>query len=78
VVSRAVDRLEHGRLDAVPLYWSLLGSLHLVGAMASARADHAAEAREFLARARQAGQQLGRDANYGWTAFLRRSSRIWR
>jgi hypothetical protein len=52
-----------------PLRWSLVGSLHLVGAMASARADDSREARTSLARARQAGQQLGHDANYGWTAL---------
>jgi transcriptional regulator with XRE-family HTH domain len=68
VVSRATDRLD-GMHRADPLWWSLMGSLHLVGAMAAARADQAAEARQFLARARQAGQQLGHDANHGWTAF---------
>jgi hypothetical protein len=46
-----------------------LRSLHLVGAMASARADDAREARRFLALARQSGQQLGRDANHAWTDF---------
>jgi hypothetical protein len=37
--------------------------------MAAARADQRAEARTFLARARQAGQQIGNDANHAWTAF---------
>jgi integrase len=37
--------------------------------MASARADSAREARAFLARARQASQQLGHDGNHAWTAF---------
>jgi hypothetical protein len=37
--------------------------------MATARADDPREARSFLARARQAGQQLGHDANHAWTAF---------
>lgn len=37
--------------------------------MAAARPDQAAEARTFLAPARQAGRQLGRDANHAWTAF---------
>jgi transcriptional regulator with XRE-family HTH domain len=69
VVSRATDRLDREAIDDAPLRWSLLGSLHLVGAMAAARADSAAEARTFLARARQAAQQLGHDANHGWTAF---------
>jgi transcriptional regulator with XRE-family HTH domain len=69
MAARAVDRLESEPLDHGPLRWSLLGSLNLVGAMAAARADRANEARTFLARARQAGQQLGYDANHGWTAF---------
>ena len=69
VVSRATDRLDTLTLPDTGLRWSLVGSLHLVGAMASARADNAREARSFLARARQAGQQLGRDANIAWTAF---------
>jgi transcriptional regulator with XRE-family HTH domain len=69
VVSRATDRLDTVTLPETGLRWSLIGSLHLVGAMASARADNAREARSFLARARQAGQQLGHDANLAWTAF---------
>ena len=68
VVSRSTDRLAAVERDD-PTWWSLLGSLYLVGAMASARADDASEARSFLARARQAGQQLGHDGNYAWTAF---------
>jgi transcriptional regulator with XRE-family HTH domain len=69
VVARAATRLEQSPVEDSPLHWSLLGSLHLVGAMASARADDPGEARTFLARARQAAQQLGVDANHGWTAF---------
>jgi transcriptional regulator with XRE-family HTH domain len=69
VVSRATDRLERRRADDDALHLSLLGSLHLVGAMAAARTDQGGEARRFLARARRAGQALGRDANLGWTAF---------
>src|SRR3954471_7282304 len=69
VVSRATNRLDTLTLPDTGLKWSLVGSLHLVGAMASARADNAREARSFLARARQAGQQLGHDANLAWTAF---------
>src|SRR4051794_41958534 len=37
--------------------------------MATARVDDPREARSFLARAREAGQQLGHDANHAWTAF---------
>ena len=68
VVTRSTDRLAL-RTPADPAHWSLLGSLFLVGAMASARADNPGEARVFLARARQASQQLGHDANHAWTAF---------
>lgn len=70
VVSKATDRLSTGApAETTPLRWSLLGSLHLVGAMAAARADAPGEARSSMARARQAAQQLGVDANHGWTAF---------
>ena len=69
VVSRATDRLTRGEQADDPTWWSLLGSLYLVGAMAAARADQAGEARTFLARARQAGAALGHDANHAWTAF---------
>jgi transcriptional regulator with XRE-family HTH domain len=58
MASRAADRLDAQSLPDNALRWSLVGSLHLVGAMAAARADNAREARAFLARARQAGQQL--------------------
>lgn len=40
-----------------------------MGAMAAARSDAPAEARQLLARARQASRQLGRDGNHAWTAF---------
>lgn len=69
VVASGAGRLTDRALPDSELRWSLLGSLYLVGAMASARADDAREARTFLARARQAGQQLGHDANHAWTAF---------
>jgi transcriptional regulator with XRE-family HTH domain len=69
VASRAADRVDSQAIGDAALRWSLLGSLHLVGAMASARAGDAPEARAFLARARQAAAQLGRDANHAWTAF---------
>ena len=68
VVARATTRLEATRRSD-PTWWSLLGSLHLVGAMAAARADEASEARTFLTRARQASERLGHDANHAWTAF---------
>jgi hypothetical protein len=68
-VSKAAQRLTTGEQPHDPTWWSLLGSLYLVGAMAAARDDQPAGARQFLARARQAGAQLGHDGNYAWTAF---------
>jgi len=68
VASRATDRLASVK-RAEPVWWSLLGSLYLAGAMASARADQRGEARTFMARARQVSQQVGNDANHAWTAF---------
>jgi len=69
VVARATDRFADVPMDDEPVRWSLLGSLYLVGAVAASRAEEPGEARTFLARAREAGQQLGRDANLAWTAF---------
>jgi transcriptional regulator with XRE-family HTH domain len=68
VVSRSTDRLASSAQDT-PTWWSLIGSLHLVGAMAAARSDAANEARTSLARARQAAQRLGYDGNHAWTSF---------
>lgn len=48
---------------------SLRGSLHLVGAMAAARAGSAADAAAHLSTAERAASQLGRDGNFWWTAF---------
>jgi hypothetical protein len=56
IVSRAGYRLTQGEQPDDPTWWSLLGSLYLTGAMAAARADAPGEARQFLARARQAGR----------------------
>jgi transcriptional regulator with XRE-family HTH domain len=69
VATRGADHLIAATPAPSPAYWSLLGSLFLVGAMAAARDDGPAEARQFLARARQASRQLGHDGNYAWTAF---------
>jgi hypothetical protein len=68
VADRAVDRLTPC-LDAGPLGWSLLGSLHLVAAMAAARAGDPTRARTELAEAAQLAGLLGVDANHAWTAF---------
>jgi transcriptional regulator with XRE-family HTH domain len=70
VASRATDRLAPQlQPEKSPLSCSLLGSLHLVGAMAAARADRPTEARDFMTRAWKCGNLLKRDANYAWTAF---------
>jgi transcriptional regulator with XRE-family HTH domain len=68
VVTRCTDRLSAWARDD-PTWWSLLGSLDLVGAVAASRADAPAEARTFLARARRASQRIGYDGNHAWTAF---------
>src|SRR5512133_3915475 len=57
--SRSVDRPPNGvaaegsdreaaEIRRPPTWWSLIGSLELVGAMASARAESPADARSFL------------------------------
>jgi transcriptional regulator with XRE-family HTH domain len=69
VATRSTDHLAAATAEPSPAYWSLTGSLFLVGAMAAARSDAPAEARQLLARARQASRQLGHDANHAWTAF---------
>jgi transcriptional regulator with XRE-family HTH domain len=48
---------------------SVYGSLHLVCALAAARADDRAAARTHIAEADAAAVRLGVDANHVWTAF---------
>lgn len=67
VIDDAVRRVPHGRLD--PRVLSVVGTLHLVGAMASARQGNRAEASSHLAHAGAAAEAVGRDANYLWTSF---------
>jgi transcriptional regulator with XRE-family HTH domain len=52
-----------------PAELSVLGTLMLVGATASARAGERAEASTFLRFASQLAQDLGRDGNEVWTSF---------
>lgn len=52
-----------------PHLLSTLGSLNLVGGMASARAGDRATAHRYLDAAEEAARKLGRDANHLWTAF---------
>lgn len=69
VADRAANRLASRLAAAGPVGWSLLGSLHLVAAMALARADDPAGAHAALAQAAQLAELLGVDANHAWTAF---------
>jgi transcriptional regulator with XRE-family HTH domain len=48
---------------------SVTGTLMLVGAIASARADERAEAAAFLRHAERLADRIGRDRNDVWTAF---------
>ena len=52
-----------------PELLSAVGTTHLVGAMVSARSGDRRSASDHLRRARQAADQLRRDANHLWTAF---------
>lgn len=69
LVTDAAGYMEGGLVDASPTHLSVYGTLLLVGAMAAARIDDRAAAREFLAEADRAAQRLGHDANHMWTAF---------
>jgi transcriptional regulator with XRE-family HTH domain len=66
--SGAIDRLS-ARLDTGPVGQSLVGSLHLVAAMAAARSGDGSAARFWLAHARRAAARVGADGNHLWTAF---------
>ncbi|MEU2106401.1 helix-turn-helix domain-containing protein [Nocardia beijingensis] len=55
--------------DSSPEYQSVYGTLFLTGAMAAARTEDRALTNEYLREAASAATQLGRDANYAWTAF---------
>lgn len=55
--------------DTTPTGISLRGSLTLIAAVIAGRRNDRAEATERLQRAQLLADQLGEDANYGWTAF---------
>ena len=59
----------NGQPTSDPAMLSTLGSLHLVGSMASARAGDRPAADQHLRMAGAAAHKLGRDANHLWTAF---------
>jgi len=65
----AAAYLEPGLGSASPAYWSIYGTLFLVGAMAAARSEDRSATQDFLTEADRAARRLGRDANLVWTAF---------
>ena len=70
----ALAVLEHGVSSTsadlqVAAHLSALGTVQLVGAMASARTDHRWAAQRYLSAADAAARRLGRDANHLWTVF---------
>lgn len=68
IVDQTVSRF--GRMAAGdPAEMSVYGTMHLVGAMASARADDAGGARQYLRHAEGVAHALGHDGNYVWSAF---------
>lgn len=69
LVQQAVTHVGSLSADASPEYLSVYGTLFLTGAMAAARADDRVLTRDCLAESASIAQQLGRDANYAWTAF---------
>lgn len=68
-VAEAAVHAAAADLPAGPLRWSLIGSLHLAAAMASARATDSERARSHLSEAARLAELVGHDANYAWTAF---------
>ncbi len=75
---RASDYLRT-RLDpSEPRILSVYGTLLLPGAIAAARSNDRATAREYLAEAAEIAGLLGRDANHLWTAFGPTNVRIHR
>jgi hypothetical protein len=67
VVERTLRLVPTGTVD--PRLLSTSGTLHLVGAMTSARLGNRLIAQDHLAKADAAAQTQGRDANHLWTAF---------
>lgn len=55
--------------DDSPLGLSVRGALTLIAAVIAGRRNDRAEATERLQRAQLLAEQLGEDANHGWTAF---------
>lgn len=68
IIDQAVSTVAP-RQNGNPELVSAIGTIHLVGAMASARAGDRQMAQSHIQHASAAADQLGRDANYLWTAF---------
>jgi transcriptional regulator with XRE-family HTH domain len=69
LVDSAADHLDCKIASASPLYLSVHGMLHLVGAVAAARRNDRGGASAFMAEAEESARRLGQDANHLWTAF---------
>jgi transcriptional regulator with XRE-family HTH domain len=69
LVEEAIRELASSNLAESPNSVSILGTLHLVGAIASAQEGDGRSALAALNAAEKAADRLGRDANCLWTAF---------
>lgn len=69
LIKSAADRLEPQLRAAAPAFVSAYGMLLLKGSIAAARADQAADVRDFQNEALTVATQLGGDRNENWSAF---------
>ena len=63
------DRIEAGGYRRSPVLMSVAGSLRLEAAIIAARSNARSEALARLSAAKRLADELGHDANHGWTAF---------
>lgn len=69
LVEETITELASAAINESPNSVSVLGTLHLVGAIAAAQEGDSRRAQVSLAVAESAASRLGRDANCLWTAF---------
>jgi tetratricopeptide (TPR) repeat protein len=69
LVEETIRELSSAALRESPNSVSVLGTLHLVGAIAAAQEGDSRRSQASLDAAERAASQLGRDANCLWTAF---------
>jgi transcriptional regulator with XRE-family HTH domain len=69
LIKSAVNRLEPQLRIAEPAFVSAYGALLLKGSIAAARADRAADVRDFQNGALAVAARLGTDRNENWSAF---------